>query len=128
VEQGKQATDRSGQDGGDAEDLGNRRNGPLALQVPVDRLGGQSLRIFPDTFQVCGRVRCVQPRLAAELTRRLRELGFDGPYSGGNHLFMVKGDLRLTIPNPQHKEIGSALLSRLLRQVGIERDDWISKS
>jgi hypothetical protein len=40
---------------------------------------------------------------------------------------MVKGDLRLTIPNPQRNEIGSALLSRLLRQVGIERDDWISK-
>lgn len=34
----------------------------------------------------------------AELVRPLREFGLEGPYSGGKHLFMAKGDLRLTIP------------------------------
>lgn len=35
-----------------------------------------------------------------ELVRRLRNLGYNGPYRSGKHHFMVKGDFRLTIPNP----------------------------
>jgi len=38
-----------------------------------------------------------------ELIRYLRLCGFDGPYSGGKHPFMAKGDLTITIPNP-HKD------------------------
>lgn len=41
------------------------------------------------------------PKLApvswTELVRRLRELGFDGPYQGGKHPYMVKGNLVLTL-------------------------------
>ena len=40
------------------------------------------------------------------IVRKLKELGFDGPYSGGKHLFMIKADLSLTIPNPHGKDIG----------------------
>jgi predicted RNA binding protein YcfA (HicA-like mRNA interferase family) len=64
----------------------------------------------------------------AELVRRLREFGFEGPHSGGKHLFMIKGDLRLTIPNPHRPEIGVALLSRILKQAGIDRDDWTGQA
>jgi hypothetical protein len=32
-----------------------------------------------------------------ELVRALRQAGFDGPYSGGKHPFMIKGDLTLTL-------------------------------
>lgn len=35
-----------------------------------------------------------------ELIRALRTLGFEGPYVGGKHQYMIKGTLRLTIPNP----------------------------
>ena len=49
-------------------------------------------------------------------------------HADGKHLFMVKGDLHLTVPNPHRKEIGPALLSRLLRQAGIERNLWIEGS
>ena len=45
-----------------------------------------------------------------------------------NIFIMVKGDLHLTVPNPHRKEIGPALLSRLLRQAGIERNLWIEGS
>lgn len=35
--------------------------------------------------------------------RRLRKLGFDGPYSGTRHQFMVYGQHRLAIPsNPEY--------------------------
>jgi hypothetical protein len=46
------------------------------------------------------------------LIRCLRKFGFDGPYSGGKHPFMVKGDLALTIPNPHHKDIGREFFSK----------------
>ena len=38
---------------------------------------------------------------------------------------MVKDDLRFVIPNPHRGEIGPALLSRILKQAGVERDAWI---
>jgi hypothetical protein len=41
-----------------------------------------------------------------ELIRLLRKLDFIGPYSGGKHQFMVKGELRIRIPNPHKKDIG----------------------
>ena len=58
------------------------------------------------------------------LIRCLRKLGFDGPYSGGKHPFMVKGDLTLTIPNPHQKDIGRELLARILRQAGVSKEEW----
>jgi predicted RNA binding protein YcfA (HicA-like mRNA interferase family) len=58
------------------------------------------------------------------LIRYLRKCGFDGPYSGGKHQFMVKGNLTLTIPNPHKREIGKELLSKIIRQAGISRDEW----
>ena len=58
------------------------------------------------------------------LIRCLRELGFDGPYSGGNHAFMLKGDITLTLPNPHRGDIGRELLTRILRQAGISRAEW----
>lgn len=60
-----------------------------------------------------------------KFTQKLHRLGFEGPYQGGKHPYMVKEDLVLTIPNPHKKEIGVDLLSRLLKQADITRDDWL---
>jgi predicted RNA binding protein YcfA (HicA-like mRNA interferase family) len=62
----------------------------------------------------------------SELLKRLRGFGFDGPYTGGKHLYMLKGYLRLTIPNPHKQKISVDLLVRILRQAGITREEWIS--
>ncbi|MBI5594450.1 MAG: type II toxin-antitoxin system HicA family toxin [Elusimicrobia bacterium] len=59
-----------------------------------------------------------------ELVRRLKELGFEGPYQAGPHPYLVKGDVVLTLPNPHRAEISVDLLSRILRQAGVSRDDW----
>ena len=59
-----------------------------------------------------------------ELIRYLRQLGFDGPYSGGKHQYMSKGNLMLRIPNPHQGDIGRELLIRILRQAGISKDEW----
>jgi len=62
-----------------------------------------------------------------EFISRLKELGFDGPHSGGKHQYMIKGSLRLSVPNPHKKEISFDLLTRLLKQAGISRDEWTRK-
>jgi predicted RNA binding protein YcfA (HicA-like mRNA interferase family) len=64
------------------------------------------------------------PIKRTDLIRALRTLGFDGPYAGGKHQYMIKGTLRLTLPNPHAGDIGSALLTRILRQAGIDRETW----
>jgi len=59
-----------------------------------------------------------------DLIRCLRAMGFDGPYSGGKHPFMIKADVTLTVPNPHKGDIGRELLARILRQAGISRKEW----
>jgi len=54
----------------------------------------------------------------------LKNLGFECPFSGGKHQFMLKGDLTLRIPNPHKKDIGKELLSRILKQAKIDKSTW----
>jgi len=60
-----------------------------------------------------------------ELVKRLRKLGFEGPYQGGKHPYMIKDALVLTIPNQHRREISIDLLSRILKQAGITREEWV---
>jgi predicted RNA binding protein YcfA (HicA-like mRNA interferase family) len=59
-----------------------------------------------------------------KLISTFRKLGFDGPYSGGRHQFMIRRDVTVRIPNPHGRDIGVALLTRILRQAGISREEW----
>ncbi len=54
----------------------------------------------------------------------LRKFGFAGPFAGGKHEFMQRGELSLTIPNPHGRDVGPNLLAKVLRQAGISREDW----
>ncbi len=66
----------------------------------------------------------VGPIKRDDLIRALRKAGFEGPSAGGKHQFMVRDELRLTIPNSHAGEISRPLLIRLLRQAGIDREEW----
>ena len=57
-----------------------------------------------------------------DLVRFLRQLGFKGPFSGGKHQFLIKGDTTLWVPNPHRGDIGVGFLARILRQAGIDKD------
>ena len=59
-----------------------------------------------------------------DLIYYLRQIGFEGPYAGAKHQIMIKGDITLRLPNPHQSDIGRELLSRILRQAGIEKDEW----
>lgn len=58
------------------------------------------------------------------LISRLKRLGFEGPFSGGKHQFLVRRTVRLILPNPHASEISPALLTRILQQAGITRSEW----
>ena len=67
-----------------------------------------------------------------DFIRRLRKIGFNGPYSGTKHQFMVHKKHRLAIPT--NSEYSIPQLQMLLREVEqiIERkisaDDWAQLS
>jgi len=56
-----------------------------------------------------------KPCKRRELVRRLRKLGFDGPYSGTRHQFMVYEQHRLAIPT--NAEYSVPQLRVVLREV-----------
>jgi len=60
------------------------------------------------------------------LVRKLCNMTFEGPYRGGKHYFMLKGDFRLTIPNPHPEDIGVPLLKEILKRAGISREQWLA--
>lgn len=66
----------------------------------------------------------LSPVSFSELVRKLKALGFEGPISGGKHLFMIRGDVRLNVSNPHRQDIGVDLLKRILRQAEIQREEW----
>lgn len=68
------------------------------------------------------------PRLTpisrSELIRRLKELGFTGPFPGKRHQHMKRGPTLAIIPNPHGGEISVDLLAEILRKAQISRDEW----
>jgi len=61
-----------------------------------------------------------------KLIQKFKSLGFEGPFSGGRHGFMKKGELKIRIPNPHRGNIGAGLLAEILRQAGISKAEWES--
>lgn len=46
-----------------------------------------------------------------DLVKRLRDLGFEGPYAGGRHPQMRRNEVTVIIPNPHEGDISVGLLS-----------------
>ena len=51
----------------------------------------------------------ISPCSRRELIKKLKLLGFDGPFGGGKHSYMKKGNYRQIIPNPHKSDIDSDL-------------------
>ena len=64
-----------------------------------------------------------KPIKRQELIRQLKKLGFSDPKSGGKHQYMVKGQLKLFIPNPHQGDISKSLLAKILRQAKITKEE-----
>ena len=66
----------------------------------------------------------IGPIKRQDLIHYLKEMGFEGPFIGGKHQYMVKGEIKLAVPNPHQADISRDLLIRILRQAGIDKDEW----
>jgi predicted RNA binding protein YcfA (HicA-like mRNA interferase family) len=64
------------------------------------------------------------PIARKDLVYYLARAGFNGPAGRGKHQAMYRGERRVAIPNPHRGDISKELLSRILRQAGISRDEW----
>jgi predicted RNA binding protein YcfA (HicA-like mRNA interferase family) len=60
-----------------------------------------------------------------ELLRKFKILGYEGPFSGGKHQFMKKGQKKIRIPNPHGSGvIDTSLIKEILRQAEISNKEW----
>jgi predicted RNA binding protein YcfA (HicA-like mRNA interferase family) len=59
-----------------------------------------------------------------DLVKKFKNLGFDGPYTGGKHQFMKKGSLKVRIPNPHQSDISVGLVRQILKQASISDEAW----
>ena len=66
----------------------------------------------------------LNPVSRRELVRKLKALGFKGPYPGGKHQWMHKGAVRIIVPNPHGGDIDPSLIRRILHRAGISEDEW----
>jgi predicted RNA binding protein YcfA (HicA-like mRNA interferase family) len=65
------------------------------------------------------------PVSRAKLIKRLKKIGFEGPFPGSDHDYMVRGDDFVRIPNHHKREIGANLISEILREGRISREEWL---
>jgi len=67
------------------------------------------------------------PVSRGELIRRLKKLGFAGPFPGKRHQYMIRGVTLVIIPNPHHgQDIHADLIVEILRKAKISREEWFS--
>ena len=72
------------------------------------------------------------PKLSSEKPRlvikKLRSLGFEGPFGGGRHLFMRHPKTKIKIPVPFHKgkDIPRGTVRAIIRQAGVSLEEWHS--
>ncbi len=72
------------------------------------------------------------PRLTPEKPRRvirkLRRLGFEGPFGGGKHVFMRHPKTKVKIPIPVHgsRDMPIGTLRAIIKQAGSTNEEWLS--
>ena len=68
----------------------------------------------------------LSPLKPDEVIRRLRRLGFDGPFPGGRHAHMVHRATGRVIPVPTHRgrDVGVGLIRAILREAGATPEEW----
>ncbi|GAB6275089.1 MAG: hypothetical protein STSR0004_19540 [Peptococcaceae bacterium] len=65
-----------------------------------------------------------KPIRRKELIKRLKCFGFEGPFPGGNHFFMRRDNFKVRIPNEHGSNISENLISRILKQANILKEEW----
>ena len=59
------------------------------------------------------------------LIKKLRKLGFSGPYPGTVHGYMKRNDEKIFVPNPHGKDIGLPIIKKIVRQLKISNQEFL---
>jgi len=59
------------------------------------------------------------------LIKKLRKLGFSGPYPATRHSYMKRGKEKIFIPNPHGKDIGLPIIKKIIRQLKLSNQDFL---
>ena len=68
--------------------------------------------------------RALLPCSGAEAVRKLQKAGWSAVRRKGSHVMMTKEGYQWTLSIPQHDELGSGLLRKLLRQAGLSHEEF----
>ncbi|HEX9667421.1 MAG TPA: type II toxin-antitoxin system HicA family toxin [Thermodesulfobacteriota bacterium] len=68
----------------------------------------------------------LKPEKPNEMIRKLRALGYEGPFPGGRHLFMRHPITKYKIPVPYHKgrDIPKGTVREIIKELGITVENW----
>lgn len=69
----------------------------------------------------------LSPLKSRQVVRKLRKLGYEGPYPGGRHMRMINRETGQIIPIPMHggKDVSVGLIRAIIRQIGITPEEWL---
>ena len=59
-----------------------------------------------------------------EFVKAVRKIGYDWDHTEGSHMILLHPSRR-RLSVPRHKELGRGLLRALIRDAGLNRDDFI---
>ena len=59
------------------------------------------------------------------LIKKLRKLGFSGPFSAARHEYINRNNEKIFIPNPHGKDIGVPIVKKIIQQLGISNQKFL---
>ncbi len=59
------------------------------------------------------------------LIKKLRNLGFSGPYPATRHEYMKRNKEKIFIPNPHEKDIGLPIIKKIIQQLKISNQEFL---
>ena len=65
-----------------------------------------------------------KPLSRREFVRKLRQLGFNGPWSGKRHEYMERNKVIALLPNPHGKDFSVGFIKEMLKQIGLTNEEF----
>lgn len=66
------------------------------------------------------------PLKASEVIRKMKKIGFQGPIHWWRHSHMIKWELTIPVPLHGNKDLKVWLISMIINEIGISREEWIA--
>jgi len=60
------------------------------------------------------------------LIRKLKKLGFSGPFSAARHQYMKRNGEKIFIPNPHGKDIGLPIIKKIIQQLKLSNQEFLN--